>query len=196
MEDIRDNIEVDGIVVKKMTDKIVPSTDEGDLKNVVAGEGEEGKDAKKLKRRHFKELLKRALKSNDSPKKVALGMGIGVLMAFSPLAGTQTISALGLSFVFKANKFSALAGTFFANPFTMPIFYFLELKLGKAILGYSLDLPSDIVNDIDGLLSLGSDVMLSLAVGFLIVGTAAAVFAYLVTLRSVFAFRNVRDGKK
>jgi uncharacterized protein (DUF2062 family) len=115
-------------------------------------------------------------------------------MAFSPLAGTQTISALGLSFILRANKLSALAGTFFANPFTMPIFYFCELKLGKAILGYSLEVPENIVNDIDGLMSLGSEVMLSLAVGFLLVGTITAAVAYFVTLRSVFAFRKMKGG--
>lgn len=159
----------------------------------TAGTGVEG-DAKKLKKRGIRELIKRALRSNDSPKKVALGMGIGVLMAFSPFAGTQTISALGLSFILRANKLSALAGTLFANPFTMPIFYFFELKLGKTILGRSLDLPASVVNDIDGLLSLGTEVILCLVVGFLIVGTAAALIAYLVTLRSAFAFQRARKG--
>ncbi len=155
---------------------------------------EKGEGGKKKKRRSIKELLKRAIKSDDTPGKIALGMGIGVLMAFSPLAGTQTISALGLSFILRANKLSALAGTFFANPFTMPVFYFCEFKLGKAILGYSLDVPENIVNDIDGLMSLGSEVMLSLAVGFLLVGTVTAAVAYFVTLRSVFALRKMKSG--
>ncbi|MBN1572099.1 MAG: DUF2062 domain-containing protein [Deltaproteobacteria bacterium] len=166
-------------------------------KEVVMGEAEvEEKDEskKKKKRRSFKDLLKRAVKSDDTPGQIALGMGIGVLMAFSPLAGTQTIFALGLSFILRANKLSALAGTFFANPFTMPVFYFYELKLGKAILGYSLEMPDNVVNDFNGLMSLGSEVMLSLVVGFLMVGTITAVIAYFVTLRSVFALRKIKSG--
>ncbi len=160
------------------------------------GEVEEEGDGdveKKKKRRTIRELLRKAIKSNDSPKKIALGLAVGVLMAFSPLAGTQTISSLGLAFLFKANKISALAGSFFANPFTMPIIYFLELKLGKAILGYSLQLPTDIINDIPGLMALGSEVMLSLTIGFFLLGTAVAVVAYFVMLRSVFAYRKMRE---
>jgi uncharacterized protein len=165
-------------------------TDEEKGKTEIEEEGEVGK---KKKRRTIKELLRKAIKSNDSPKKIALGLALGVLMAFSPLAGTQTISSLGLAFVFKANKLSALAGSFFANPFTMPIIYFLELKLGKTLLGYSLELPSDIVNDIPGLMSLGSEVMLSLTVGFFLLGTAVAIIAYFIMLRSVFAYRKMRE---
>ena len=183
---------IENTKVETMTEKQLIA-DEEEVTNGVGKVGEEREVGEKKKRRTIRELLRKAIKSNDSPNKIALGLALGVLMAFSPLAGTQTISCLGLAFVFKANKFSALAGSFFNNPFTMPIIYFLELKLGVAILGYSLELPSDIINDIPGLMALGSEVMLSLTVGFFILGTIVAVIAYFVMLRSVFVYRNVRE---
>ncbi len=187
VETITDNTEVETMTEKQLI------IDEEKVESKVVGDGRGGEVGEKKKRRTIKELLRKAIRSNDSPKKVALGLAIGVLMAFSPLAGTQTISSIGFAFLFKANKLSALAGSFFANPFTMPIIYFLELKLGKAILGYSLELPKDIINDVPGLMSLGSEVMLSLTVGFFILGTAVAVVAYFIMLRSVFAYRKVRE---
>lgn len=158
----------------------------------VAKKGRSGKGFKGD--RTLKEMVKDALFSDDSPKKVALGTGIGVLMAFSPLAGTQTVSALFLAFLFGANRISTLAGTFVANPITMPIFYFMEIVIGKEILGFSLALPKGGWSDINGLLSLGGDFLMSSFLGFAILGPLASVIFYLLTYRTATLLRERRMG--
>ena len=160
-----------------------------------SGEGIKEKLGKGLKRnRTLKAILKDALFSDDSPKKIALGMGIGVLMAFSPLAGTQTISALFLAFLFRANRLSTLAGTLVANPFTMPVFYFSEILIGKEILGFSLTLPKGGWGDIDGVFTFGRDILFSSFLGFAILGPVASIIFYLVTYRTATFLRERRTG--
>jgi len=172
-----------------------------DLKNKttscleVEEDGTRGETGKGLKRdRTLKAMLKDALFSNDSPKKIALGMGIGVLMAFSPLAGTQTVSALLLAFLLGANRLSTLAGTLVANPLTMPIFYFMEIVIGKEILGFSLALPKGGWSDINGLLSLGGDLFLSSFLGFAILGPLVSIVFFLVTYRTATFLKKRRTG--
>ena len=166
---------------------------EGAISGLESKEGIKGESGKSLKRdRTLKAILKDALFSDDSPKKIALGMGIGVLMAFSPLAGTQTVSALFLAFLFRANRISTLAGTLVANPFTMPVFYFSEILIGKEILGFSLATPEGGWGDIDGVFTFGRDILFSSFLGFAILGPLASIVFYLVTYRAAIFLRERR----
>jgi uncharacterized protein (DUF2062 family) len=119
-------------------------------------------------------------------------MGIGVLMAFSPFVGTQTWAALILAFLFRANRLSTLAGTFVANPLTMPIFYFSEVAIGTKILGISLSIPRGGWKSLEELLSLGGDILLAALVGFVILGAVASLVSFFVTYRAALVVKKIR----
>jgi len=66
----------------------------------------------------------RVIHIQDSPHRIALGVGIGFFTAFSPALGFHLILALLMSFIFRANKFAALLSIWVNNPLTfVPILY-------------------------------------------------------------------------
>jgi len=76
----------------------------------------------------------RIIHIDDSPKRIALGVGLGLFLAWLPLIGLQMFVALGLSFILKTNKFVSMVVVWVSNPFTMPFIYFPNFLLGRAIL--------------------------------------------------------------
>ena len=83
----------------------------------------------------------RIIHIDDSPKRIAMGVALGLFLAWLPLIGLQMLIALGLSFIFKANKFVSVAFVWVSNPFTIPLIYFPNFLVGRAILsklGYSV----------------------------------------------------------
>lgn len=70
----------------------------------------------------------------DSPAKIALGLAIGLFVAWTPLLGTHILLALALAVLFRANKFVALTSVWVANVFTFAIIYYPSYLLGRYIL--------------------------------------------------------------
>ena len=69
-------------------------------------------------------LLHKVLHADDTPHAIALGVGIAVLVAFFPLIGIQTIIAIALAALFRANKVVCIPVVWITNPATIvPIFY-------------------------------------------------------------------------
>ena len=146
----------------------------------------------KKKQTTFRATIKKLLLSDESTEKVALGMAIGIFISFSPFIGTHTWSALAISFLFGASRVAALVGTLFNNPITMPIFFFIEVKLGGFLLGLSLKLPDEVWTNMSEFLAFGKEVALSIIVGFVVIGIIASIIAYFVTYRIVIKFRSRR----
>jgi len=74
--------------------------------------------------RFRKFLLHKILHADDTPHAIALGVGIAVLVGFFPLIGIQTIIAIALAALFRANKAVCIPVVWITNPATIvPIFY-------------------------------------------------------------------------
>lgn len=82
--------------------------------------------------RFFKLLYVKLFKINDSPQKIALGLGVGVFAGIIP--GTGPIAALSLAFVLRVNRASALLGSLLTNTWLSIVTFLLSLKLGSAIM--------------------------------------------------------------
>ena len=76
----------------------------------------------------------RIIHIDDSPKRIAMGVALGLSLAWLPLIGLQMLIALGLSFIFKANKFVSMVFVWVSNPFTIPLIYTPNFLVGRAIL--------------------------------------------------------------
>ncbi|WP_238987224.1 DUF2062 domain-containing protein [Confluentibacter flavum] len=91
---------------------------------------------RRLKKKGFKRfLVEDILRHQDSPKKKALSIALGVFIGISPLWGFHTVIVIFLAIFFRLNKVIAFA---FSNisivPF-IPFVLFISLQVGNIILG-------------------------------------------------------------
>lgn len=85
-----------------------------------------------LFKRFFRFLYLKLMKINDSPHRIALGLGLGVMTGILPGAGP--IAALFLAFCFKVNRASALIGSLLTNTWLSLVTFILAVKLGSGIM--------------------------------------------------------------
>jgi len=76
----------------------------------------------------------RILHVDDSPHRIALGMALGILVAYMPPFGFHIVLVTLLSFLFRANKFVALVSVWICNPFTYVLIYYPNYLVGRALL--------------------------------------------------------------
>jgi uncharacterized protein (DUF2062 family) len=167
----------------------------------------------KFKRnRLFRYFEYKVLHIDDTPHKIALGLAIGLFVAWSPLIGLHIFLAIALSFLFRANKFSAFVSIWASNIFTFFIIYYPEYLLGRLIL--SIFLPGrtlssrQVLDSLHNLLSPGhilecfysseywkqfwhltKSIGPELWIGSLILGSLVAVCSYFISIRIIKAHR-------
>ena len=78
-------------------------------------------------------LYLKLFKINDTPQKIALGLGLGVFAGIFP--GTGPAASLFLAFIFRANRASALIGSLLTNTWVSLVTFLLAIKLGAVIFG-------------------------------------------------------------
>ncbi|GGG35547.1 DUF2062 domain-containing protein [Bizionia arctica] len=89
-----------------------------------------------IKKKGLKRFLAEdLLGSNDSPKKKALSIALGVFIGFSPLWGLQTILVISLAIFLKLNKTIAFAFSNVSLPPFIPFIVIASLELGQLVLG-------------------------------------------------------------
>ncbi|GJM25001.1 MAG: hypothetical protein DHS20C16_14160 [Phycisphaerae bacterium] len=79
-------------------------------------------------------VVKRVLHANDTPHRIALGVGLATFVGFTPTMGLQTAIALGLAALFRANKAVCIPIVWVTNPFTFVPIYGACWWLGAMIL--------------------------------------------------------------
>jgi len=84
-------------------------------------------------RKFFRLIYLKLFQINDTPRRIALGVGLGVFTGIIPGAGP--IAALFLAFIFRVNRASALLGSLITNTWLSLVTFFLSIKIGSAIFG-------------------------------------------------------------
>lgn len=124
---------------------------------------------------------------NDSPQKIALGLGLGVFSGIFP--GTGPAAALFLSILFRVNRASALLGSLFTNTWLSFVTFLLAAKTGYFIFGINagqtyqdwLSLLRGL--NLSNLLKLSIlRVIFPLIFGYLVVAFSLGLIVYLTTL--------------
>jgi len=82
----------------------------------------------------YRELLRRLFSLDDTPQKIALSFAVGVFISISPFFGFHTMMAIVLSILFGLNKVATITGSWLNNPWTTPIVYYVDYKIGAFIL--------------------------------------------------------------
>ena len=155
-------------------------------------------------------LIQKVLHANDTPHTIAFGVAIAMVVAFLPLVGFQTVIAVGLAAVLRANKAVCIPIVWITNPFTIVPIYGACWKLGQwvtaspvteagvalakleqthdAALFFSVEFWSEKLNTLVGLSG-------ELWVGCLVVGIPFAIVSYVMARRGVTAYRERRRQK-
>ncbi len=159
-------------------------------------------------------VVKRVLHANDTPHRIALGVGLATFIGFTPTMGLQTAIALGLAALFRANKAVCIPIVWITNPVTAVPIYGACWWLGAAILpgsGPTVE-QAEVVNKLSELgggffanifnaefwssmlhlmLELGAELWL----GCSIVGSFCGVVLYFVTRWGVTAYRARHEAR-
>ena len=88
-------------------------------------------------------FVENVLKSDDSPKKKALSIALGVFLGLTPFWGFQGILSLSLAAVFKLNKAISFAFSNISIPPLIPFIIFGSIELGGFILGTDVKIDFD-----------------------------------------------------
>ncbi len=88
-------------------------------------------------RRRRLKLLLDLMGRAQTPERVAAAVAVGVGVGLSPFIGFHMLLAIGLAFLFKLNKLDTVLGSLIGNPWTLPPFFALGYRLGRALLGYA-----------------------------------------------------------
>jgi uncharacterized protein (DUF2062 family) len=92
---------------------------------------------KRSLRRHALKLLLRLMRRKESLERVAAAVALGVGVGLSPFIGFHFFLAIALAWMLRLNKLDTVLGSIVGNPWTLPPFYALGYRIGRAILGFA-----------------------------------------------------------
>jgi len=136
-----------------------------------------------------------------------------MVVAFTPTIGVQTVLALGLATILKANRPVSIVPTWISNPVTaVPIYAFTyyvgtffwpgpDVAIVKRALREAfreleaLDFLA-LGHQLDVFIDLGVDIFVPMMIGGLLVGGVAAAIAYPLAFRAVVGLRSRRDRRR
>jgi len=152
---------------------------------------------------------RRILKQKGTPESVALGLAIGVFVAFTPTVGLQMILAALAATLLGASRTAAVIPVWITNPFTIPPVFAFTYAIGKGILGGPP--VSEVTNSLSGAVQsmerfswyeihelfttffrIGTEAFLDMLLGGAIVGAVCAGITYPITVRTIRRFRALR----
>ena len=163
--------------------------------------------------RRLRRFLNWLIRLRGSPQAIARGIAIGMIVAFTPTIGLQTLIALGIATLLNANRPVSIVPTWLTNPFTIPPVYAFTYYIGsffwpgpepgsvtRSVRAAAKELESldffALRAQLGVFLDLGLDVFMPMWIGGLIVGAIAAAIAYPLTLRAVVRLRERRAPRR
>ena len=137
--------------------------------------------------RFLKFMYLKLFRINDTPERVALGLGVGVFLGILP--GTGPLAALFMAFIFRLNRASALLGSVLTNTWFSIVTFILAVKLGAWALGLNWRLVSNawlfLIRDFhfSHLFNAAAlKIILPVVLGYIIVAFFSALVVYLTAL--------------
>lgn len=160
----------------------------------------------------------RILHVDDSPRNLAMGVAIGLFIAWTPTIGLQMLIAIALAVLLRANKFLSITLVWVSNIFTLVPIYLPSFLLGKRIvdvleIGYTsskhqamqlLERLSSfsVLTDMwtldfwKSVIKIMIDIGLPLWIGTMLIAPIIAVASYLVTYRMINWYRHKNPRRR
>ncbi len=161
-------------------------------------------------------IYKRILHADDTPHRIALGVGISTFVGFSPTMGLQTVISIGLAALCRANKAVCLPFVWITNPVTFVPIYWSCWRLGAFVTGsHSAAGEAEMMDKLNSFSSGGGGVVgsifsfefwkgigstmlemgIELWIGTTIVGLVSGVILYFVTKSVTITYRAKRQER-
>jgi hypothetical protein len=86
-------------------------------------------------RRARRFIILKILHADDPPHRLALGVALGMFVAFTPTIGFQMLIVVFLAWLLRANKVVGLPVVWISNPATMIPIYYTCYVVGRVLLG-------------------------------------------------------------
>lgn len=144
----------------------------------------------------FKSHYEKLIKIDDSPKKIALGFGLGVFMGIMP--GVGPVAAVVLAILFRMNRVAAFIGGLLTNTWLSFIALVLAIKIGSAALGLDWEKVSQdfklFLKDFHWQALFQTsflNILAPLVIGYAILGLTAGALSYFIVL-NILKRRTIR----
>ena len=162
-------------------------------------------------RRAIEYISHRIRRLPDTPHRIALGLSFGVLASFSPLFGFHFLLGAFLAYLFNANVFASILGTFFGNPITFPFIAAISVRTGSFLLDriYIIENEQSISNTWEFnseftslsvfekfLVEVYFEKLIPYSIGGIICGIIAALIVYLLSKPLISSYQKRKKKKK
>jgi len=163
-------------------------------------------------------VIHNILHLDDTPHRIAWGVFIGAMVAFTPTLGFQIVLYLPLAALLRANKVSGIPVLFISNPFTAVPLYYMTWSVGAAVLRPEKEVTPATIREWLGttsralhdqgiqrlldhefwaeagrlLASTGGELWM----GALVCGLIVALPSYFLTRWGIKALRHLREGRR
>ena len=125
------------------------------------------------------------LRIKDTPHRVALGLATGIAAGCLPCMGVQSLLALPVAFMIRANKIASLIGVWWTNPITFIPIYYSEYVIGTMFSDYSVLNYSEFyqktsqLRNLEDVTNLGLEILMPMTIGSLIAAAVIGPLAFL-----------------
>jgi len=151
--------------------------------------------------RFLRTIYLKLFRINDSPQRIAIGLGLGVFSGVLP--GTGPIAALFLAFIFRVNRAAALLGSILTNTWlSIPVFL-VAMKAGAMLTGLKYQVVQarwDIfIKDFrwDQLFKISVyDVLGPILLGYFVVALCIGALSYIAALAAVTYLKGRKTFQK
>lgn len=163
-------------------------------------------------------VLHNILHLDDTPHRIAWGVFIGTMIAFTPTLGLQIVIYLPLAALLRANKLSGIPVLFISNPFTAVPLYYTTWSIGALVMRPETEVTHDTIHSwlgtmgrslkaggvhrlLEGEFWVDAGRLLAstggeLWVGGLVCGLVVALPLYFLTRWGINAVRHLREGRR
>ena len=153
--------------------------------------------------RLFSYIIQRIRRMPGSTLSIAVGAAWGISVSFTPFLGLHLLVGMMLAYLTRGNLLACLFGTFVGNPWTFPLFFYLDYRLGSFIImefGGSVKsvgdtLPSFMAAFIADPAALIGALFMPIIVGCLVLGTIAWFAGFGFTYWAVDGWRRHRTKR-
>lgn len=159
---------------------------------------------RRFRRRLQQIIIYNVLHADDPPHRLALGIAIGIFVAFTPTIGFQMMIAMFLAWLLRANKAIGVTVVWITNPATIVPIYYPCYVIGRFLLQHRpvgfrwwRELAKPPEGWWDGVVFFWNkftQIAVPLWVGCLIVGTVLGYLSYRISLSAISAYRMKRWG--
>ncbi len=150
----------------------------------------------------------RFIRLKGNPHDLALGIALGVFSGLLPIVPFQTALAVFLALVFGCSKITAALGTWISNPLNWYLIYYLDYRIGAAILGLSdknrgfssvmgaVQRGEEGMGLVNAVLGAGGAIIAAFLLGGLILGFLMAPVSYPIFLKIFQTIQQWRETRR